>query len=40
MVAPKVSTRYKNREASYELVNNYIESFIKNKMDTLHKINQ
>ena len=32
MIAPKISTKYKNREASYELVKEYILSFIGNKV--------
>ena len=32
MVAPKVSIKYKNRDATYEEVAQYIKSFIKNKV--------
>ncbi|MCR4880149.1 MAG: ATP-dependent DNA helicase [Bacilli bacterium] len=32
LVAPKVSVKYKNREASYEVVRDYIKAFIKNKV--------
>ena len=32
LVAPKVSVKYKNREASYDQVAQYIHSFIKNKV--------
>ena len=31
MVAPKVSTKYKNRDSTYQEVANYINAFIKNK---------
>lgn len=32
MVAPNVSIKYKNREATYQIVSEYISSFIKNKV--------
>ncbi len=32
MVAPKVSVKYANREASYQIVADYIKEFIKNKV--------
>ena len=32
LVAPKVSTKYKNRDKSYKVVAQYIDSFIKNKV--------
>ncbi len=32
IVAPKVSIKYKNRDATYEVVAEYIDSFVKNKV--------
>ena len=32
IIAPKVSIRYKNRDASYQQVADYIKAFVKNKM--------